>query len=182
MRRSAGVRVDVWSVGCRHRVLVGSPGVCEESSRGGRLAYLRVGRRVLAVSRRRCACGTLRFRVVGGDFEFCGGGKFDLFRPLKADPFFLKRPLSGRFSARGRSEKVAAFSGACNCALIAVPRQLRDLAFLSCRRRRHIDDAGVVFEEVSGRGARNRTGEIPYCGENAPPNCSGVLQKEVQSY
>ena len=49
-------------------------------------------------------------------------------------------------------------------------------------RLRFIDGTGIVFGEVSGRGTRDRTGEIPYCRENAAPNCSGVLQKEAQSY
>ena len=55
------------------------------------------------------------------------------------------------------------------------------LLTVACRLR-FIDGAGIVFGEVSGRGARDRTGEIPYCRENAAPNCSGVLQKEAQSY
>ena len=55
------------------------------------------------------------------------------------------------------------------------------LLTFACRLR-FIDGTGIVFGEVSGRGTRDRTGEIPYCRENAAPNCSGVLQKEAQSY
>ena len=40
------------------------------------------------------------------------------------------------------------------------------LLTFACRLR-FIDDTGIVFGEVSGRGTRDRTGEIPYCNPSS---------------